>query len=542
MKRRQVQQHTFDSIVRESIDEFCLSTEEAIQDAIDQLKKAGITDFSNISTTPSQSHSTPTNDGKDVDNELNPADSFIESLRTAIESNDLPSIEQSVINILKSLSPSYYGEIPFSLINSALSLSISTKVISSICVIIVKLCSKDDANRSRFTTETQIHTPLKLLLKQHYKRDNDNDNVQYALLSAMAALQRRNERMKRLLASEDSPMHVLTIFRTCGQLALDDNISCDLFCIAGIVIEQWLASVENDIDPRIGVAEAFTRARILSGEHTVTESGLRPLPSTDPNLMMSLVSLVSKFCEFESTEDEDDDELGKRRMKCIKQCLSVTKASAQSDEMCKQLFNGKIINNCIIPTFKCYPKDEYIATLCIQTLSKLSQRDDSKTEIYTSCVSTVTNIVKPFINTNEKVVLAYLWLIARVCLRRPDIAREVAKNGLGDQVVYIMKEYLNNLAIADAGCQVLRNVCSRDLDARNRIRQGDSSDGESCVGVAETVVRQIMQKWGKQCDIAYYALQEMDVLADDEMRWDGRYGHKPSATSTFTTSTALANS
>lgn len=87
--------------------------------------------------------------------------------------------------------------------------------------------------------------------------------------------------------------------------------------------------------------------------------------------------------------------------------------------------------------------------------------------MYTSFFYTMTIIVKPFINTCEKVVLECFWLIARVYLNKMDIDWEIALYGSGYQVVYITKENLNNLSVAGAGYQVLINIFSRNLNSRN---------------------------------------------------------------------------
>lgn len=72
------------------------------------------------------------------------------------------------------------------------------------------------------------------------------------------------------------------------------------------------------------------------------------------------------------------------------------------------------------------------------------------------------NIVKPFLNSNEKVILSHLWSIARVSLQRLNVAKNIANHGSGDQFVFMMKEYLINFAVAGAGCQVLINYFSRE--------------------------------------------------------------------------------
>lgn len=533
---RQVQQHTFDSIVRESVEEFGMSWEEAVQDTIEQLKKTGVNDFSNISTVPRGDEASVVSQ---LDNNNKQVIELIETIRTSITANDLTGLSHSVSNLLVA-SPQSRSALPIDIFSATLSFAEDKLpgISANICKLIFYICDKDDANRSRLSTnsELNLYKPLKKLLAtcakhlDYSKRSGDELKLVESTLSAIGALQHRNEWMKRKMASDESPRHLLTLFRQVGACDLQQSKPhCSLFCATCKVLSQWLTHEDKDIDPRMEVAEAFSRARVVAGEQVVTESGLRSLPLTEVNLITSATALLEEKCRSLG-EDEDEQMRGRRRI-CVKECLVIIRALAQSDEICKGLVDEGIIQN----TLKClkhYSTDEAMVAICTQMLGKLSLRDACKSTIFSDGMAVVTQLTKPFFSTSERVITAYFWLVARLTLRRPDIAREVARSGVTDAVVRIMKDRMGTVKVVTAGCHVLRNVCSRDESARRRVREGHRH-GEGVA--AEAVVREVVDRWGNKTDIAYYTLQTMDALKDDEMRWDQRYGNRPTGSTTIVT-------
>lgn len=547
---RQVEQGTFDNIVRESIDDFGLTPEEAVEDAIEQLKKTGITDFSNLNTRPPSTNVDANGSRADprdeVDGAADASSSLLSTLKCAIEQHEgseFDAVSHAVNDILALMSDPA-GRITntteaIELCASAIALSVTSGnplFILPCCQLVTALCAKDDANRHRFSVgATDNIAPLKTLLSNlatgkatdvepfidsSTYSDAVPDYEQHVLRSISAVL-RRNERAKRRLAADKSPEHIIALFQCFAKRAFQSPVTFSLVCL--IIIQLLAAGGDgNDIDPRVGISEAFPRARIFSGEHTVTESGLRPLTNRSDNLIIAVTAALSFILGHSHLEKEVDGNGLKPKAtmgrSILRECLSVANACAQSDDMCKALDDGGIITTCADVLTRFGSTDEALALVTLQLLGKLAQRDSCKSRIFQLTMKSARGTAAQWADDNERIAAALCTLVAQLCLRRPDLSREAATNGVAADITRLMNIHKDSKALSRVGCYAVRNMCSRDEHARALVRKD---------GVAERLFRDLMKRWPRDCDAAYYALKEMDVLADNELRWDSRYGARP---------------
>lgn len=548
---RQVEQGTFDNIVRESIDDFGLTPEEAVEDAIEQLKKTGITDFSNLNIRPSSANVDANGNHDDPNDEADGAtdasSSLLSSLRRAIEQHEgleFDNVSHAVNDILALMSDPA-GRITntteaVELCASAIAISVTSHNplhISPCCQLVTALCAKDDANRHRFSVaKTDSIAPLKTLLSslvttKATSLEPSSDSSRFSdvvpdyeqqVLRAISAALRRNERAKRRLAADDSPDHIIALFQHSSKYAFQSPARFSLVCL--IIIQLLAAGGDgNDIDPRVGISEAFPRARIFSGEHTVTESGLRPLTNgSDNNLIVAVTAALSSILAHPHLEEDINgnglktNSSAGRSILC--ECLSVANACAQSDDMCKALDDGGIIATCADVLSRFGSTDEALALVTFQLLGKLAQRDSCKSRIFQLTMQSARGTAAQWADDNERIAAALCTLVAQLCLRRPDLSREAATNGVAADITRLMSVHKDTKALSRVGCYAVRNICSRDEHARAVVQKD---------GVAERLFRDLMKRWPHDCDAAYYALKEMDVLADHELRWDSRYGARP---------------
>lgn len=495
MPSKQVSQATFDAIVREAIDDFGMSEEEALADAKEQLMKAGVKDFSNIIT------SVATDLASDhpavlYSSRLEKAQCFREKeelFRGIVSDIDKMDETDEFIGVLGT-----HGvlEICVATLQEAIpsnqdSLEIQChSLICATCRAVALLCWKNEINRMRFVKASP--NPVKLLsaalsyaTEEMKNGENNSEDFVYAVLSAIRAVQRRNENVKRIVAGGSNLGVLITVLdvalraRNPSRLA---RISCSVF--------RQLLSPD---DATAAVCETFNRARALAGDSTATASGLRTLES-DRTLLHVLVDVLRSDKMNHATKSE---------------ALAASRLCAIVDESCKTMVELGFAEEA---TRLLKLSEVPIIRPAIALLRNLAARDESKTVF----AGWIPEIMKTVLGKKDAVVAEnFCALVASLCLRRPDLSLKFTDEGILAAVVQLMDTHVDSPGVLRSGCHAIRNAVSRDMEARTKVR--------SIVGI-EDKIRSAMRRFPAQCDgPAYDALRDLDVLKDSEMRRDTRY-------------------
>lgn len=520
MKRQQVQQETFDEIVREGMEEFGLTAEEAISDAKEQLTKTGVTDFSNLDLI-SHLGSSPSDSERQ-------AEFLTNNLRNALgNDSDVDFFHDAVTKFCEALGnanelSSHVGSLGApELVASALirAQNSAKHVVLPCCKMLFFLCLNDNANRNRFE---KLESPdavisLKEVLEgvcSYSWNDTwgDKDSVTLSVLKAISAVQRKSEQMKKRIASGETPQHLLHVLQDAGTRVLRaDNMEkaallLALFKTACFVTRQLV----TPDDPGVEVSEAFARARVLGGGSNVTESGLRPL-SGELTVIDVLANVIHGVVESKESVLSIH-----HRKSLLLEGFSSVRSCAIADEICKSVIDHGLVAvsaRCV----RDYNESEDMLLVVLKLARNVAARDDGKTVVFER-LGIFTEMATSRIPSSELISEAYAALISQVSLRRTDIARELATAGTAQILLTAMQTHADCVPVQKMSCTAIRNMCSRDDVARQRVRD--------CSGVEE-IVRKMWSRYGRSCDEAYYALREMDVLADSELRRDVRYKMPP---------------
>lgn len=509
MPGKQVLQSTFDAIVREAMSDFGLSAVEAVADAREQLAKVGVTDFSNIVD--------PTEGGENQDEQRG-----IELPRQLQEVLESPGKEPELIELLSELRSA--GSVVASIAgaNGATDALIQSLergltdardgkwgIADAACKAIVAVCGGNEVNRTRFVSAVEkdgVEVLKQLLEVAAVLTDTDGEDSAHliAVLRAIRSVQEHNESVKQRVARDASIEVLLRQFAIAERrLASPFDLECSsiLFKSFCAIFQQLL--VPDDASATI--SETFNRARIVTGRGTISESGLRPLDSVD-TLPQILYRAVIRIRTTPQIPEKDRDGL-------LDDCIGCVRVCAVSDEVCSDLILMEF-HTLATSVLKEKPHEARLVCSCLNLLRNLAQRDQCKTALSEE-MDIIQKVADSYLEKSHIAVEYFTSFVANLCLRRPDLSRMFAKNGVFDIVIKGMKIYEKKRKVQRSGCLAIRNACSRDVEARRIIKEG---------GIAEVAVRLAWKLFPRDCDeLAYNALRELDVLRDDELRRDTRY-------------------
>lgn len=499
MSAQQVTQNTFDAIVREAMTDFGLSASEAVIEAREQLSKAGITDFSNLID--------PTSAG--TDEYLSDYAIISSRIDTALESNspkDLVLALEKLASADQKASAVAGGNGAVEAVVRALAHGVGEvdkpdlSSITASCEAITTLCSQNETNRTRFARlmDPDGIEQLVMLIRRLSTDVDSQANALQRALAAIVAVQRQCEGVKRRVAAGETPDTILDLVAQSVAHISEGKVWVDLFATACCVLRQLLSA--DDVS--VTVAETFVRARLLAGAKVVTESGLRSLQGTK-----TLVDLIGDMVALSEVPT------GVGRTRVLLEYMSVAKLVAVSDEICKDIADrgvGKLAIALLDET----KGVGALKLACLGLLRNLAGRDACKSDVLAG-MDVIQQSVQLHFRESSAIAQVFCGLVSRLCLRRGDIGREFVENGVMRIVLDAMDHHGECVGVTKAGCIAIRNAVSKDENARCTLVSN---------GRAEAAVRRAWRKFPGPCDdVAYCALQELDVLDEKEMRRDERY-------------------
>lgn len=499
MHPRQVNQSTFDAIVREAMTDFDLSAAEAVADAREQLSIAGITDFSNLIDPTSMDKNDILSEyatvSEKIDSALgaNQVENAIQKLETLTKSDQKVAAvaggNGAVETAVRALAHGVRG-------TNELGLSLVTVS----CEAISALCSQNEANRTRFAQQVDPDGVelLTLLIRSLSNEIDSNLGALRSVVKAVVAVQRQCEGVKRRIAAGETPDALLRLTAQSVSNFSEEAGWADLCITTCRVLRQLL--IPDDVS--VNFAETFVRARLFAGAKVVSESGLRPLQG-DKTLVDVLGDIVTR----------SESCTGQRRLTLLRECMSLSKLFAVSDEVCKEI-TDRGVGKLAIASLDEMKEDGAMVYACLGLMRSLSGRDACKSSVFGG-MSVIVEAVKLHYAKSSAIAEVFCGVVSGLCLRRGDIGREIVENGVVAMVLEAMNRHGECAGVLKAGCLAIRNAVSRDEKARCSV----VSDGH-----AEAVVRRAWKKFPGACDeVAYLALQELDVLEVREMRRDERY-------------------
>lgn len=516
-----MKQSTFDAIVREAIEDFGLAPDEALVEAREQLRKAGITDFSNISNT---SPSVPDQQHHGV--------VLPRKLEEALESFD----QSALVDVLTTLVVSANENREVAGVagaNSAVHLlsEVLQKAVAAVeqqpsyeplvrvsCHAVAALCATDEVNRTKFVAHSEydgIASLIKLLplLARTAWTSDDSSCPSFELstytsvTTAIASVQRQNEKVKRRIAAGDSLDHLLCLLDRTARAIMSPKMQSQqdetiaLFSKICVIVRQMLSAD----DTTSLVPETFNRARIISGSKTVTESGLRPL--TYSSNVLQLLHSASTGVQASASLSASN------RRRILTDSVHTARLAAVSDEICAKLMELQF-HTVAFSSMNEFSDSTQLVQVCMAFLKNLAGRDQCKTPIFQS-IAIVQQVADIHLPSSPKVAEQFCALLSSLCLRRTDISKKVVLSGIVNKVSLVMGAHSDACQVQRAGCLAIRNMCARDEEIRKKLR----SDPK-----VETAIRRARKLFPVECEeVAYSALRDLDVLIEEELRQDKRY-------------------
>lgn len=522
----QVQQSTFDAIVREAINDFGLSPNDAVVEAKQQLQMTGVTDFSNLSLTP-----TDNSDQSQV--QPRPGETLAVALHQALQCQtvDNSAIAQAARTLEDAARrdravAAIAGEC--GAVDDAAQLCrhalYSSPLFTEACALVAALCGRSEANRARFVGGGQescggvehLKGLVRMVATQGAAAFDEKGQAREchadaaSACKAVAAVLWRSERAKVRFSAGEALQHILDIMHIAGVQMSNGATGDDVnprrgdalraLASACLVVRQLV----TPDDASVTVGETFTRARIFGGAKAATESGLQSL-SSDEGVLHIIGNIGQRGCEHKLAVG------GEERKNVLKECILTGRSLLQCDENCKVAVESGMLDVCIT-CMQEFCEDDSMVMACMGLIRNLSGRDECKSAIYKE-IGTIRAVGEGHLN-DAKVAETYFGMLSRLCLRRGDIGGGLVMSGACDEVLRAMHIHGKQSSVMSVGCHLIRNVCSRDDEAKQHLREGK---------VAERRLRAAWRAYPKECDMAYYALLEMDLLAASEMRRDERY-------------------
>jgi hypothetical protein len=487
MPDKQVSQATFDAVVREAMSDFDMSPEEALAEAKSQLALAGVVDFSNILTSLPSSASAS-----------HPAFALLEALDAATPA--APAALAALAAAART-DPETRGIAAARGALSTVAVALdSSPAEAADCI--AALCAGAEINRAALLALADGLPALKRAVVRVSRADDSCKHAAtVAVLRALIVVVDKSEDAKVAFVSGGETLDA--VLRVLHNSTSENNTSRTNVIRACCAVFRSLLSAD---DMSKNMSEVFNRARVVCGSLSVMESGLMPLGKGVPSLPVSLAHIIVLFMKLE----------GAPPLQVVVDCLIVSRLCAVSDEICGAMAELGFVDNAFALLA---PSDGgkahlVVARACLSLLRSLAARDDIKAVICAQ-MSTVSAVAAEH-EADAGLCERYLGLVGTLCLRRPDLAADMAKNhNAVAAIISAMRIHADVVGLQLSGCFTLRNLFVRNEYQARRIRED---------GKAEAVLRAARKRFPVACgDAAYTALSDLNVLEDNEIRRDRRY-------------------
>jgi len=511
-----ISQESFDTVVKENQEEFEMGPEEAVQDALEQFRKSGVSDFSHIVL---RSSVLDDENGKNEEDRSHPVENAANTLATCLKkSSDQDGDDENASVVGKTLAdlvdlckPTQQSNIAMlgnsggaEVVTNALRALLENK---SICDVLesVKNCAelvfvlsyKSVAYRLQFESIATI-VPL-LTTALHKLEVAKSGSGIVSVLRAFRGLARNSEQHKVAIATVSSLTVILRVWEAFSGAHVEIfNNTCAL-----------LRSLLAPDDFRCDAPECFQRARVLAGGASVLQSGLAPVCTADSNAVCIAVqglhahALQSDAC---------------------REAWALLRVLAVSDEICKAMVEEQtssdtqnsssdadgVLVRCALSALE----DDECENACLQNvlgwLRNVSARDECKARLCTD--RTVGAIIRAIETRSgdSRVQENGCGVLGGLALRRKENASQIFKLGGLNAVVHALEKHRSDDAVCRTACGALRNLVSRD----EFVRAAANADPR----VERALRAALEQDSAPSKDLAYAALRDLGALRDHEFK------------------------
>ncbi|GMF33221.1 unnamed protein product [Phytophthora fragariaefolia] len=458
--RRQISQETFDECVAENVEDFDMSLEEAVADAVQQFESQGV-DLSNII----KSGATQQADGQE------PLPARLKRLISELqELAKLKGERDQVLGLVTELQ-SLCEEVPEARVvagrNDAADTLLalldveSVAVVAACCNLLVLLCA-DNTDNQDFVGVAGMQRLVEVV-----KRQQEDVEALVRVLALVKAACIKHESNKAYFTKADGADAL------CGHLnkakeneALSKQLA---LCFRVLTI--------ND-DPRATFSQAQDTIKALA------ERDIIPY-SLDVLRQVGLGVLADK--EMNGSPD------------LLVNWLAVLKQVAVTEENCQQIadLDGLTI---VQGVMQAYEHNAPVAKRCITVFRNMAAADDLKRAILQSGGVERTLLAMRRHEADASIQQNACATLAAIALRSPENSRALVELGAARQISRSMQTHRRDVAVLRQASLAVRNMVARSVDLRSRFLQ-DEPD-------IEPLLREAQQYRG--CgDEAYAALRDL---------------------------------
>ncbi|XP_071455576.1 armadillo repeat-containing protein 6 homolog [Hetaerina americana] len=401
-----ISQETFENAVRENIEEFQMSPEEAVKDAVNQFKAQGV-DLSNIVMSSPE------------DNDSEKLKNIIDQIEKAIQ-NDAYNSEDFITN-LSELKDECGKDIAHRVLAGKL----------NSYGILVELAKSLNGNKPIFavlSTLTTLMTGQPDLLDENgmnlilsLLKMKNVDLYQPTLIWMKQCIIKHEQNRQALMETEIPPILVAMLAdettprvvvreacKVCQALVLDDDI-------------------------RVPYGKAHEHCRILAG---------------DCNILDILTSLLSRYKDDHPT---------------IMEIISTMTCLAVRNEFCLAVHNAGGLQ-LVLDILVSFPENDKLARQSMKLLKSLAGNDDLKKYIGDAGVLPVVASSMTRHESSAVVAIAGCSLIAALTLRSPENSIKAHEAGIEEIIVQIMKVHSGNPEVLRMASLAIRNMVSRSRE------------------------------------------------------------------------------
>jgi len=434
-----------------------MDDEEAVNDAIEQLKASGVIDLGHLvtdltSTDPLTTH--PVVAATDqLCNALRADEpSAADVLAGVVSINDITDGEEDVKKVAIKMSPEALKRVIELLSADTDSVLPALKFFTTVYPAL-------DAFKKAAFASVGGQSSLKGITEKYLGFAVDSNEAKRLLglevfpevLGAVLCALRQSEPNKANFVS-DKGLDLL-------QAAL--TIKKDAILVSTCSILRSLLTAD---DPNSAVSEVFDRARCLAGEKVRTNSGLVPIAS-EPYPLDRLLSA------FEATSSDAP---------LAVDIANVLKCMAISNEICATISsNGMIarLSRSIQVNMGDLSENMRVVAAFLRLLKNLSSRDECKDEFFSmgdaGAERPIVVVLELLKEAMDEAAIAQICLecINSVTLRKPLHAAAVAENGGVGLISAAMVRHSGSSAVLRAACAAARCLASRNLEVRKLMSQ-----------------------------------------------------------------------
>ncbi|OWZ09533.1 hypothetical protein PHMEG_00017753 [Phytophthora megakarya] len=461
--RRQISQETFDECVAENVEDFDMSLEEAIADAVQQFESQGV-DLSNII----KSGATQTADGQE------PLPARLKRLIAELQDvSKLKNEQDQVLKLVAELQ-SVCEEVPEARVvagrNDAIDtlvelLGADAAVVTSCCNLLVLLCA-DNADNQDFVGVAGMQRLVETL-----KRQEDEETVIRILTLVKTACVKHESNKAHFTKANGVEALCRHLERAKEREVLSKHLA---LCFRVLTI--------ND-DPRATFSQAQDTIKALVERDVIPYS-------------LDILRQAGRG---------DGAQVSNISVDLLVNWLAVLKQVAVTEENCQQIADLDGLTT-VQNVMQAYEHNALVAKRCITVFRNVAAADELKRAILQSGGIERTLLIMHRHEADASIQQNACAMLAAIALRSPENCRALVDLGAVRQISRSMQAHRRDVAVLRQASLAVRNMVARSVELRPRFLH-DEPEIEPLLQI-EPLLREAQQYRG--CgDEAYAALRDL---------------------------------